>query len=428
MRKNIFSTLLLLCLIVQVDGQKISGYAPYYRTFSTDFDFSLYTHVHFFAVWPDSSGALLWPGQNDSTSLSKKYQLIHSRMGEDQNLLITFGGTSAAGSLYFSQMAGDSSSLERFAQNAVSLCLAWGAHGIDIDWEWGKKLGVGDAELKSGYLKLMSRLRQLADEEGLLLSTAVSASSWFGDNYPVEGVDQADYISVMSYTYNGAWSSTANHHSPLSKTESIGLSYWKNRGIATEKLNPGVPFYGYKYDGASLPGDPFNSVSTLSYTEVKNHISLGYEIHMDTINGSYCSKASSIIFFDSPDDLTAKAQHVKEKGYDGIFIWEIGQDDSDQTLSRSIYNSMNKLGPVSIVEKNRAEDYRIVISPTSGILLSSSSTDPFSARLYSLEGKQMAFSDHNYREAVISTLGLPPGIYIIQISDGKEVIGQKIAL
>ncbi len=428
MRKNIFSTLLLLCLIVQVDGQKISGYAPYYRTFSTDFDFSLYTHVHFFAVWPDSSGALLWPGQNDSTSLSKKYQLIHSRMGEDQNLLITFGGTSAAGSLYFSQMAGDSSSLERFAQNAVSLCLAWGAHGIDIDWEWGKKLGVGDAELKSGYLKLMSRLRQLADEEGLLLSTAVSASSWFGDNYPVEGVDQADYISVMSYTYNGAWSSTANHHSPLSKTENIGLSYWKNRGIASAKLNPGVPFYGYKYDGASLPGESFSSVSTLSYTEVKNHLSLGYELHEDTINGSYCSNASSIIFFDSPADLSGKVQHVKEKGYNGLFIWEIGQDDLDQTLSRSIYNSMNDLDPVSIAEKKRAEDYRVVISPTSGILLSSSSGDRFSARLYSLEGKQMAFSDHNYREAVISTLGIPPGIYIVLISDGKEVIGQKITL
>ena len=420
--------MLFLCLIVQVDGQKITGYAPYYRTFPASFDFSLYTHIHFFAVWPDSSGALLWPGQHDSTSLSNKYQLIQSRMEEDQKLLITFGGTSSAGSLYFSQMAGDSTSFERFAQNAVSLCQAWGAHGIDIDWEWGKKLGDGDTELKSGYLKLMSRLRQLCNGNGLLLSTAVSASSWFGDNYPAEGVDQANYICVMSYTYNGAWSSTANHHSPLSKTESIGLSYWKNRGIAAEKLKPGVPFYGYKYDGTSQPGESFSSVSTLNYTEVKNHLSLGYEIHVDTINGSYCSNASSIIFFDSPDDLAAKVQHVKEMGYDGIFIWEIGQDDPDQTLSRSIYNSVNELDPVSVAEKNQDENYRVVISPTSGILLSSSSGDRLSARLYSLEGKQLAFSDHNYREAVISTLDLPPGIYIVLISDGKEVIAQKISL
>ena len=138
------------------------------------------------------------------------------------------------------------------------------------------KLDSNQEDLKMGYAKLMTRLRELADQEGLLLSTDVSASSWFGDNYPVDGVDRADYINVMTYTYNGAWSSTANHHSPLAKSESIGLNYWKGRGITASKLNMGVPFYAFEYAGATSPGAPFTSVKTLTVTEVRDRISSGY--------------------------------------------------------------------------------------------------------------------------------------------------------
>lgn len=428
MRSRILSTLMLLVLVFTVDAQKIISYSPYYRTFPAGFDFSLYTHVHFFAVWPDSTGNLLWPGQNDSSSLHQKYQMIQERMGADQKLLITFGGTSAAGSKYFSQMAGDSTSLENFVQNATRLCLDWGAHGIDIDWEWGQKLEPDDVEKKSTYEKLMIRLRQRLDEEGLLLSTAVSASGWFGDNYPVEGVQQADYVNVMTYTYNGAWSSTANHHAPLSKTESIGLSYWKNRGIMAAKLNLGVPFYGHNYSGAGAPGESFNSFKTLTYPEVKHHMDIGYLLNVDTLNGSYCSYESSIIFFDHETDLSAKVNHVKALGYHGIFIWEIGQDDEQQSLSRAIYESMYPQDPTSLAVEKRDQNFRILYSPASGIELFSETEEPFSAQLYSLDGKQVAVSPHNFRQAHIQSQDLPSGIYIVRIRSGERVSSKKIIL
>ncbi len=77
MRKQILSALLLLVsLLFTIDAQKIIAYAPYYRSFTTGFDFALYTHVHFFAVWPDSTRNLIWPRQKDSTSLHQKYRLI----------------------------------------------------------------------------------------------------------------------------------------------------------------------------------------------------------------------------------------------------------------------------------------------------------------------------------------------------------------
>ncbi|MDX2430696.1 MAG: glycosyl hydrolase family 18 protein [Bacteroides sp.] len=428
MIKILAAAFLLVHIMVQVNGQSIIAYAPYYRTFPAETDFSLNTHVHFFAVWPDSSGALLWPGQHDSISFYQKYKLIQNKLQDDQPILITFGGTSSAGSKHFSQMAGNSASLESFAQNAVSLCMEWGAQGIDIDWEWGQKLEAGEIEQSLAYEELMTRLRQLCDEKDLLLSTAVSASAWFGDNYTVNGVDQADYINVMSYTYNGAWSSTANHHAPLSKTESIGLSYWKNRGIAPAKLNPGVPFYGFKYEGANLPGQSYTSISTLTYTEVKNHIALGYQLHVDTLNGSYCSSASSIIFFDSQEDLSTKVEHVKDMGYHGIFIWERGQDDAEQTLSLSIYKSMENLAPVSAKPRSIDQNFRVFFSPNTGIELFSRSEDHFSAHLYSLDGKLLAASQHNHHRAVISTDGITSGIYIVIIRSREKIFSKKITL
>lgn len=428
MRTIVISALLLISMLLHLEGQKIIGYTPYYRVFPASFDFSLYTHINFFAVWPDSSGNLLWPGQNDSTSILQKYEAIQDQITDSQKLLITFGGTSEGGSRLFPHMADDPVTLERFSRNAVKLCKDWGADGIDIDWEWGKRLEESDSEIKAGYLNLMTRLHQLTREEGLLLSTAVSASSWFGDNYPVEGVDLADYINVMTYTYNGAWSSTANHHSPLSKSENTGMKYWKDKGIAASKLNLGVPFYAFKYEGPSTPGEEYRTVGTLAYPTVLVYLDLGYELLVDTINGSYCSNSSSIIFYDPPEDLSAKVRHVKEMDYHGIFIWELGQDDSDQTLSRAIYKSMYGHDPVSARTENHRQNFRMIYSPNYGIQISSLSGLPFSAAIYSVEGKLVNLSNQNYQETLISTGSLPSGIYILRIWNGEEVLSQKFSL
>jgi len=179
---------------VKLRAQNLIGFTPYYRTFTEDFDFTMYTHVNFFAVWPDADGNLVWPQSNDSIFIHDKYEVIRSAaQPEGVKVLIEFGGTSGYGSKYFPQMAMDSISLNNFCTKAIDLCKKWGADGIGIDWEWGIKLDPDD-DLKTGYKKLMILLRTLTDQDSLLLTTAVSASSWYGDNYLPEGVDQAIII------------------------------------------------------------------------------------------------------------------------------------------------------------------------------------------------------------------------------------------
>ena len=148
----------------------------------------------------------------------------------------------------------------------------------------------------------------------------------------------------------------------------------------------------------------------------------------DTLNGSHCSRESAIVFFDSPADLSAKVNHVKKMGYHGLFIWEIGQDDEQQSLSRAIYERMNPQDPSSYGREIRDQDFRVIYRPASGIELYSGSEELFSAELYSLDGKRLAHSDNHFRQARIPGQDLPTGIYILRLRSGDWVISRKLIL
>ncbi len=423
----IFS-LILLNLPAFVAGQNIMGFAPYYRTFSADFDFTKYTHVIFFTLWPDSSGNIIWPEGNDSTYITNKFETIRSKaQPEGIKVLIAFGGIAEAGSKYFSQMAMDSASLYDFTSNAIDLCKKWGADGIDIDWEWGEKLDPGD-DLIAGYENLMTRLRTVADQESLLLTTDVSASSWFGDNYPENGVDQAHFVNLMSYTYNGSWSSTANHHSSLKNTRDIGLAYWTGKGIAKSKINIGVPFFAQEYTGATDPGQAFSAVQALTYNEVTDHISAGFSVIEDNENGTYCysDAVSSIVFYDSPENLKHKMHFAMDNDYAGVFIWEIGQDDPDQSLSNAIYDAKNDIAISTASNMISLNNYQISFSRGNGINISTASDHPFKVSLFNLEGKKLGDYQASTHLLSIKTNHLPGGIYILSIDNGLNIIRSKV--
>ncbi len=417
--KSSVSLLLLLFAGAMMNGQKIVGFAPYYRSFPVVFDFSKYTHIHFFAIWPDSTGDFIWPGTHDSLSLYQIYSQVEEKAHRAENkVLITFGGTSGNGSKYFPQLASDSAARLRFSEKAIDLCRAWNADGIDIDWEWSRKLNAGENDLSTGYEALMSQLHILTNHESLLLSTNVSASSWFGDNYPVNGVDQADYINVMSYTYNGGWASTANHHSPLSKTVSVGFSYWTGRGILPSKLNMGVPFYAFEYSGATKPGDVYSGIKTLTYTGTTDRIASGFTVVEDLENGPYCFSDSSIVFYDSPTSLAHKVQHVKESGYSGLVIWELGQDDPSQTLSKAIFEGMNGSTETALLENLPVNTFNIRYLKYNQIVISSQTGVAFDACLYSLEGRKLVEYRNGYQNLVIPIGDLPGGAYLLVIQNG----------
>lgn len=334
---KILFTIILFITSLHLHAQKIVGYLPYYKGVSQTADYTLYTHLHYFAIWPAADGSLTYPSAQDSVGMANQFSALKEKLeNSDTKLIITFGGTAENGSEHFAAMAKNETTRGKFKDNVMALVNAWEADGIDIDWEWGSPNSPEEDRIANGVL--IAELRELCTEASITLSVDISPSANNGKNYDATKMALADYINVMSYSYNGAWASTANHHSPMVKIESLGLEYWMGRGLQKEKLNIGTAFYGFKYNGTYQPGTAFTSTTTLNYTQVKQYIADGYTVVEDNWNGTYCYSEldNAIIYYDSPSNIAHKMAYAKDSSYSGIIIWEIGQDDTDQTLSKSL--------------------------------------------------------------------------------------------
>ncbi len=334
--KGLLTITFLMSFLTSIFSQQIVGYIPYYRGYNANYDYSLYTHIHYFAIWPAADGSFIYPGAMDSTSMANQFHQIDEAAGDDVSMVMTFGGTAENGSEHFIELASDDASRAVFIQNVRALCNAWQIDGIDMDWEWAQHTNTD--ETSAAYAAMMTDIRALATELNISFSVDVSPSAYNGKFSPVAAVDLADYINVMTYSYNGAWAQTTAHHSPLNKVVNVGLQYWLDQGVSAEKLNLGTAFYGQSYSGTYEPNSAFTSMSALTYTQVKNLIDNdNYVVVEDSINGAYCYSESDnkIVYYDSPQDVENKSNYAVDNGYSGIIIWEIGQDNATQDLTKA---------------------------------------------------------------------------------------------
>lgn len=416
-----FLAMLALTLLTEINAQNIIGYAPYYRNYDSNFDFSKYTHVHYFCIWPAADGSFIWP-QKDSTAMANQYQTIATAAHlKGVKMVITFGGTSQNGSKNYAAMASNNIARANFISKAINLCKTWGIDGINIDWEWANHT---ETQInRDAYTNLMIDMKTATVNNNLSLSTDVSPSSWHGDNYNPSAVKLADYVNVMSYSYNGTWASTTKHHSPLNLTISAGLNYWTGLGITKSKLNIGIPFYAYSYKGTSTYGTAFTSASVLNYTEVKALISNGYTVVEDDNNGTYCYSTikNEIVFYDSPQNIEAKVNYSKNNNYGGVIIWEIGMDDH-QELSSAIYNRTVING---IDDKNANNELISIVQQNKSLIINSQKNIKHLS-IFDTSGQSIKVIQNGLKTIDIS--GIKPGIYILNLEIEAKIINRKIII
>ena len=114
------------------------------------------------------------------------------------------------------------------------------------------------------------------------------------------------------------------------------VNAYTNAGISPQKLVLGVPFYGrHAFSGTS---------ASISY---KSIITLGGEYKIDnwdsiasvpyvTKNGTYfCS-------YDNAKSIGIKANWLNSKNMKGMMYWNSGEDDSNRTLAKAVWNSTMK--------------------------------------------------------------------------------------
>lgn len=255
-------------------------------------NFSALTHLNLAFVNPDAQG--------DFANNDKLAQITALAHANNVKVLLSLGGGNIPG--YLTGFLKDDKRTA-FIQKLVAVTDKYNFDGVDVDLE-------GDA-VNSNYSKFVTELAAPLKAKGKLVTTAIA--TWFGSNVTDSALNTYDFINVMSYDATGPWEpSKPGQHAPYEMAVS-DINYWHTtRGVAKEKLNLGVPFYGYGF-GAN------NVTSEMGYRDIIAKYP-GAE-NKDSIQ---LTNGQTMYYNGIPAIKKKTAFALQQTG--GIMIWELSQD------------------------------------------------------------------------------------------------------
>lgn len=280
-------------------NERIVGYLPTYRNINPiAVPLNQLTHLCIAFANPTGGGVDFDAAPEDITAL------VNAAHAEGVLVLASIAGAAGGEAVAAAIVP---ASVDNFVSSLLGLVTKYNLDGIDVDIE--------GHNVNSTYEPFVIKLSD-ALPEGKLLTAAVA--TWNGGDFPDGALARFDFINLMSYDHCGSWSDACDHST---YAESISeLAYWENeRGIASDRMVLGVPFYGYCW-GSGCPGE------ALTYAELV----AGYPGAKD---GDSLTGADYFISYNGPETIAQKAQLAGSHG--GIMIWELGQDaaGADSLLS-----------------------------------------------------------------------------------------------
>ncbi len=180
------------------------------------------THINYSFLTPKSDGTF-----NPINNGWKLKQIVGTARQYNVSVSISVGGW--GWDEQFEEMAANPESRSAFVQNLKAFVDEYQLDGTDIDWEYPD---VGQSS--QNFLTLIRELRDAMPDK-LLTTAVVSYGDSNGLGIPTESFELFDFVNVM--TYDGP------DHGSMEQFEK-GLAYWSGRGLPTEKIVMGVPFYG----------------------------------------------------------------------------------------------------------------------------------------------------------------------------------------
>lgn len=265
-------------------------------------NYSLVTHINIAFINPDSLGNFApLPGL-------KAFDDSLHRLSV--KVLASIGG-GLAPAYYSSLLSGGN--CRTFIQKLTELTAFYDLDGIDVDLE-------GD-HVDANYESFVTGLSAALKAKGKLLTAAVATV--YKDRYTDRALAAFDFINVMSYDKTGPWRpDKPGQHAPFQMAVD-DIDYWATtKGIAKDKLNLGIPFYGYGF-GPGAPTDmPYRRIiSTYPGAESKDEVDL---------------PGGGIIYYNGIQTIKAKTQLALQRA-GGIMIWQLLQDaQGDQSLLKLV--------------------------------------------------------------------------------------------
>lgn len=189
---------------------------------------------------------------------------LEQAKAKNAKTMISVGGWS--GSRFFSSSVATADNRAAFANALLNFTNAHNMSGIDFDWEFPNKQGLGCNIISNNdtanFLELLQLVRQQAPE-GFQLTAAVGMTTWNGpDGNPLNDVSGfakvLDRIEIMGYdAYGATFSKVAGPNAPLDdscappdqQTGSVAsaVKQWTAAGFSSKQIVLGVASYGHGF-------------------------------------------------------------------------------------------------------------------------------------------------------------------------------------
>ncbi|KAG7090923.1 hypothetical protein E1B28_009997 [Marasmius oreades] len=350
-----------------------------------------YTYLTYSFAFPTEDPSIISLAGSAPETLPKFVKAAHQhRVGA----LVSIGGW--AGSRFFSTAVASPQNRTKFVNAVTEFATKHDLDGIDFDWEYPNKEGVGcnakSPNDTSNFLAFLKELRTTDVGQKLIL-TAATAITPFADANGNPSQDMSgfakflDYIALMNYDIWGGWSATVGPNGPLNDSCAApqnqqgsavrAVKAWSAAGVPLNKLLLAVPAYGHSFTVNKTAAFTSNDMKELAlYPGFNASIHqkgdswddggldvcgveqpAGGTFNFWAIIKSYlnndgtpksdvpykfddCSKAAYVydkerelmVAFDDASSFAAKGKYIAQTGLAGFALWEAAGDYNDILL------------------------------------------------------------------------------------------------
>jgi chitinase len=267
-------------------------------------DFSKITHLNIAFVNPDSNGVFnVVPGLSALVSKAHEHKV---------KVLAAIGGGKAP--KYYTELISAAKN-DGFVSSIRNLMDNYQLDGIDVDIE--------GPLITRDYEGFIVKLAAVIKPAGLLTAAFASDNA---ANITATTIAQFNFINIMSYDKTGPWRpNDQGQHAPYNMAEE-DLRLWKSKGADAQKLNAGLPFYGYAFNA---------KLTSMSYKRlVEDYPGAENKDQLDLNGGGK-------VFYNGIPTIKSKTLlALKEAG--GVMIWQLAQDAPGKKSLLTVINSVIK--------------------------------------------------------------------------------------
>ncbi len=399
MSKFLFLWVLLFVYLTGLaQSKKVVGYLPSYRfTNYNSIEFCKLNYLNLCFANPDSKGNLI----------INAFESVINKAKEDNPdilILVSLGGgaLSPVQIQTWANFIDIPSNRSIMISEILDFIELHQLDGVDFDLEW-------DAVTK-GYSDFVLQLNDSLKKYDKLFTAALPANTRY-TKITNKALHVFDFINIMAYDSTGPWSpDNPGQHSSFDFAKQA-VAFWKNQGVASNKLVLGVPFYGYNF------GDT-NNTTEFSYSEMVNKNF--FNADLDQIGEAYYNGRTTI----------EKKVELAAESVDGIMIWEIGQDSyNEYSLLSTIHNKFNALGIITTglcgntVFAENFKDLKLKIYPNPAyeyLYIELNTESQCKVSLYDILGQKLnLFPQKQFNKLTLNISGLKKGIYLLKV-EGKD--------